>query len=69
MKKRKITSIVLCGVLLVCMGTLLTGCGILLPNEPMKALSANNSLFRPFPLVKPRSLALPNPLFPNDPKR
>ena len=43
--------------------------GILLPNGPMKAISAKNSFFRPFPLGKPRSSALPNPLFPSAPKR
>ena len=44
-------------------------CGILLPNGPMKALSAKNSFFRPFLLGKPRSSALPNPLLPSAPKR
>ena len=42
---------------------------ILLPNGPMKAISAKNSFFRPFPPGKPRSSALPSPLFPNAPKR
>ena len=44
-------------------------CLNLLPNGPMKAISAKNSFFRPFPLGKPRSSALPSPLFPNAPKR
>ena len=39
------------------------------PNGPMKAISAKNSFFRPFPLGKPRSLALLYPLFPSAPKR
>lgn len=43
--------------------------GILLPNGPMKAISAKNSFFRPFPLEKPRSSPLPSPLFPSAPKR
>nr|DAP74610.1 MAG TPA: hypothetical protein [Caudoviricetes sp.] len=44
-------------------------CGILLPNGPMKAISAKNSFFRPFPPGKPRSSALLSPLFPSAPKR
>ena len=43
--------------------------GILLPNGPMKAISAKNSFFCRFPLGKPRSLALLYPLFPSAPKR
>ena len=35
----------------------------------MMALSAENGFFRPFPLGKPYSPALPNPLFPSAPKR
>ena len=42
--------------------------GLRIPNGPMKAISAKNSFFRPFPLGKPRSSALPNPLFPSAPK-
>ena len=60
----------------VCVSRLSTGrgdrtrtCGILVPNEPMKAISAKNSFFRPFPLGKPRSSPLPSPLFPSGPKR
>lgn len=41
----------------------------LLPNGPMKAIFTKNSFFRPFPLGKPHSSALPSPLFPNAPKR
>jgi len=44
-------------------------CGILVPNEPTRAISAKNNFFRPFPLGKPRSLALLYPLFPSAPKR
>ena len=44
-------------------------CGLMVPNGPMKALSAKNSFFRPFLLGKPRSSALPNPLLPSAPKR
>ena len=44
-------------------------CGLMVPNGPMKAISAKNSFFRPFPLGKPRSSALPSPLFPSAPKR
>lgn len=44
-------------------------CDIQFPNGPMKAISAKNSFFRPFPLGKPRSSALLSPLFPSAPKR
>lgn len=44
-------------------------CGLMVPNGPMKAISAKNSFFRPFPLGKPRSSALLSPLFPSAPKR
>ena len=44
-------------------------CGIVVPNAFMMALSAENGFFRPFPLGKPRSLALLYPLFPSAPKR
>lgn len=43
--------------------------GIKFPNAFMMALSAENGFFRPFPLGKPRSLALLYPLFPSAPKR
>ena len=42
--------------------------GILLPNGPMKAISAKNSFFRPFPLGKLCSSPLLCPLFPSAPK-
>ena len=44
-------------------------CGLNIPNGPMKAISAKNNFFRPFPLGKPHSLALLYPLFPSAPKR
>lgn len=43
--------------------------GLRIPNGPMKEISAKNSFFRPFPPGKPRSSALPSPLFPSAPKR
>lgn len=43
--------------------------GILLPNGPIRAISAKNSFFRPFPPGKPRSSALLSPLFPSALKR
>jgi len=44
-------------------------CGLMVPNAFMMALSAENGFFRPFPPGKPRSSALPSPLFPSAPKR
>lgn len=44
-------------------------CGILVPNEPIRAISAKNNFFRPFPLGKLCSSPLLCPLFPSAPKR
>jgi len=44
-------------------------CGLMVPNGPMKALSAENGFFRPFPLGKLCSSPLLCPLFPGAPKQ
>ena len=44
-------------------------CGLMVPNEPTRAISAKNNFFRPFPLGKLCSSPLLCPLFPSAPKR